>query len=265
MIIVNGKDIAKRIFDDLRQKSTPQKQLVAICIGSDAATDSFLRQKEKMASLLGVSFQLYQFATTDSYDEVEDRIRSLCRAAEVGGLILQLPVPKRFDRDLLIAAIDPKKDVDNLTGRADVAPPTVRVVQEILSNENLKDVKLKSLHDVTVAVIGKGFLVGWPIVRWLEEGIKREIFRVRLKTADIETKNLEQFVHDADLVITGVGKEGLIQPEWLKAGAGVIDFGFPPDCAVPADDHLAFYTPTPGGTGPILVAKLFENFYTICG
>ena len=92
--------------------------------------------------------------------------------------------------------------------------------------------------------------------------------------ADSGTKNLQEFLSDADLIITGVGKAGLIKPEWLKEGAGVIDFGYPADlnCTSPQDqgscgdkvfDNLLFYTPTPGGTGPILVAMLFKNFYTL--
>ena len=200
---------------------------------------------------------------TDTEDEVEGRIQALSHDEQVGGIVLQLPLPKRFNRDAALARIDPKKDVDNLTGRAMVEAPTVGVVKEIL-----REVGYAIVDYETIAVVGRGFLVGQPIIAWLKkESSNHPQSSLHVKVADIETVDLRQFLQDADLVITGVGKAGLIQPEWLKAGASVIDFGFPPDFNAEGlalgDSRLAFYTPTPGGTGPILVAKLFENFYTL--
>jgi methylenetetrahydrofolate dehydrogenase (NADP+)/methenyltetrahydrofolate cyclohydrolase len=161
-----------------------------------------------------------------------------------------------------LSFIDPKKDVDNLRSGTLVESPTVTVVKEVLQSVGWK------LADKKVAVVGRGRLVGGPIIKWLEkEGVD-------FKVADEKTENLQEFLSDADLIISGVGKEGLIKPEWLKDGAGVIDFGFPADFDFSSLEirnlklkiepaGLAFYTPTPGGTGPILVAKLFENFYLL--
>ncbi len=263
MLTIDGKAIARGIIEGLKKQPKPEKILAAVLVGDDKASLSFVRRKELVARELGIAFELFQFSAIDTANEVHERIRSLSHDEAVGGVILQLPLPARFNRDALIAAIDIHKDVDNLSGRAGVEAPAVLTVKEIFAVS-----RFKSLKDVTIAVVGKGFLVGSPIIRWLHsESLK--VSGLILKTADIETENMRAFVVDADVVITGVGKENLIDPRWLKKGAGIIDFGFPPDIKQeiinlkPETLKLAFYTPTPGGTGPILVAKLFENFYAL--
>jgi methylenetetrahydrofolate dehydrogenase (NADP+)/methenyltetrahydrofolate cyclohydrolase len=117
-----------------------------------------------------------------------------------------------------------------------------------------------SLH--SVAVVGLGLLVGRPIANWIMRKARETIlFR---STSDLS------LLRHADLVITGVGRASIIKPEMLKTGAAVIDFGydnmhgdFDYEQLVPDDQRIIFYTPTPGGTGPILVAKLFENFFRL--
>ncbi|MBI2515081.1 hypothetical protein HYV91_02785 [Candidatus Wolfebacteria bacterium] len=141
-------------------------------------------------------------------------------------------------------------------------PPAVGVVEEIIHASGF------TLHDSRVAVVGLGFLVGKPISEWLRDKTK-ELYLLD-KGDDFSV------LKNADLVITGVGQAGIIKPEMLKDGAGVVDFGYSIDTAgkihgdfdtqLPVTNYqlLRFYTKTPGGTGPILVAKLFENFYSLC-
>ncbi len=262
MVKIDGKAIAQKIIEELRKRPAPKKILAAVFVGMSAASESFLKIKEKTAADLGVNFQLFQLAEVVGQDEVEDKVKSLSRRADVGGIIVQLPLPKRFDREKVLALIDPKKDLDALGSSPLVESPTVGVVKEILAVLNLRTCDV-----LNIAVVGRGRLVGQPIIKWLEQ--ERQKFKdLKIKIADEETKDLEKFLADADLVISGVGKKegGLVKPEWLKEGAGVIDFGFPPDLDTTNEEHLqklTFYTPTPGGTGPILVAKLFENFYRL--
>lgn len=274
---IDGAVIAQNIIHKLKQSPRPKKILAAVLVGSDHASLTFVRRKSRVARELGIAFDFFQFSATDTEDEVAERIRGLSHDERVGGIVLQLPLPARFDRDALIATIAIRKDVDNVTGHAVVESPAVGAVKEILAEAaRLRSVKFKSLDGLTVAVVGRGFLVGAPISKWLERE-SASVSPFTFKTADIDTEDIPGFVADADLIITGVGKAGLIDPRWLKDGAGIIDFGFPPDfnektspdpdsCDVQTLNHLAFYTPTPGGTGPILVAKLFENFYSLnCG
>ncbi|MEE8131765.1 MAG: bifunctional 5,10-methylenetetrahydrofolate dehydrogenase/5,10-methenyltetrahydrofolate cyclohydrolase, partial [Candidatus Paceibacterota bacterium] len=203
-------------------------------------------------------------------DGLREFVLKIALLKNVGGVILQLPLPDNLNRHYILNVIPREKDVDVLgeralgafyTGRNPVLPPAVGVVDEILKAKNLK------LKDSRVAVVGAGFLVGKPIAVWLMDKVKE--LAVFKRGSDLsELKNF-------DLVVSGVGQAGIIKPEMLKDGAGIIDFGYSVKNGKICGDletnqlinkltnQLSFYTPTPGGTGPILVVKIFENFYKL--
>ena len=253
---VDGRLIAGKIVERLRASPVPDKILAAILVGNDKASQSFLKIKEKIAGILSIRFDIYQLSDLVSQEDLEEKVKKISGDFNIGGVIVQLPLPKKFDREKVLSNIDAKKDVDALTAGALVEPPVVGVVKEVLDWAGVKN-----LNSLKIIVVGKGKLVGQPVIKWLG----RE--NLKFKIADSKTKNLAKFLLGADLIITGVGQKDLIDPEWLKEGAGIIDFGFPPELKNPNDQipmtKLGFYTPTPGGTGPILVAKLFENFYKL--
>ncbi|MEK7641170.1 MAG: bifunctional 5,10-methylenetetrahydrofolate dehydrogenase/5,10-methenyltetrahydrofolate cyclohydrolase [Patescibacteria group bacterium] len=260
MIVIDGKKIAGEIIADLKKRPAPQKELAAILVGENSASASFLRQKEKIAKELGVSFRLYNLSSDFSEGELIAELTKLISGDQVGGFILQLPLPVKYDRASVLAALSSGKDVDALTGKSKAVPPAVLAVQDVLKEVNY------SVTDKVVGVVGRGLLVGRPIAEYFT-GKCREVIIFHTKT-DLSR------IADCDLVICGAGKAGLIKPEMLKAGAEVIDFGFAVvDGKISGDfdakaleaGHwsLGFYTPTPGGTGPILVAELFKNFYNM--
>tara|TARA_Y100000310_G_scaffold344852_1_gene460007 strand:- start:5520 stop:6302 length:783 start_codon:yes stop_codon:yes gene_type:complete len=253
---IDGNKIAQQIIAELKEQAQPTKRLVAILVGNNESSKSFLKRKQNIAQELGVDFQLREFEQSITQEDLEGEIMRLSDDDSVGGIILQLPLPSHIDRSAVISRISLFKDVDNLTGEASVLSPAVSVIQDIL-----KEVSF-SLLDKTVAVVGsEGFLIGQPVVRWLgDQSLK--ISGLEIKAADIKTKDLRSFVQDADLVISGVGKKNLIDSNWLQEGVLVIDFGYPADLNLNSE-QLSFYTPTPGGTGPILVAELFRNFYKL--
>jgi len=285
MIIIDGKQISAEIVAELKQLPKPNKTLAAVFVGASEASESFLRQKSKLAAELGVDFTICRFSEDVSEDELKDEIKKIGDDEKTGGMIIQLPLPSKFNRENILSALNPKKDVDGLRARdlnqdqieklalSDKTKPlAVRTAETILDKIGF-DIK-----DKIVAVVGRGLLVGKPIIQWLK-GKCRELIVVDSK-GDITR------IRKADLVITGVGKAGLIKPEMLKDGAGVIDFGysrceksepntndakkksicgdFDDSSLVNGHSSLSFYTPTPGGTGPILVAELFRNFYELC-
>ncbi|MFH1759337.1 MAG: bifunctional 5,10-methylenetetrahydrofolate dehydrogenase/5,10-methenyltetrahydrofolate cyclohydrolase [Patescibacteria group bacterium] len=291
MIKVDGRKIAQGIVEGLKKQPKPNKSLVVVLVGDDPASLSFIKQKQRVAEELGVDFKVYELDINIRQKELESVAERLSDDERVGGIIVQLPLPKKIDRDKVLLKLDSQKDVDNLTGEAGVEAPVVMVVGDVIKyiiEQKLDDeiLRLRPLiaasapadakavagrqnddgDGLIVAVVGaKGFLVGKPIVKWLSQ-FSIFNFQFSIKEVDIETKNLEEELKDADLVISGVGQANLINPDWLKDGAGVIDFGYPPDLIQnPASSiqHLEFYTPTPGGTGPILVAELFRNFYKL--
>ncbi len=271
MIIVDGKQIAGKIIAELKKRPAPQEELAAILVGENAASASFLRQKEKIAKDLGVNFRLYQINSQLSEGELKAELLKIIGNDSVGGFILQLPLPEKYDRANILDSLPSEKDADSLTGKGLAVPPAVLAVQDVLKEVNF------SIGDKIVGVVGRGLLVGRPIAEFLS-GKCREVIVFHTKTDLSRLK-------DCDLVISGVGKAGLIKPEMLKAGAGVIDFGYA-KCERKSDNandankstlcgdfdtfnfspltfNLSFYTPTPGGTGPILVAELFRNFYNL--
>ena len=271
-MIINGQKIAREIIEDLKKLSSPKKFLAAFLAGSDPASLSFLKQKEKIAKELGIDFRLYQFPAEIKNDELRKEVLKTVQHKTCGGAIVQLPLPKYINKHYILNVIPREKDIDVLgeralgafyTGRNPVLPPAVGVVEKILQNTKYVPV---GIQNTRVAVVGLGFLVGQPIATWLT-GKCSEIY---LLDEGSDLSILKQ----ADLVISGVGKSGLIKPEMLKQGAGVIDFGYGMiDGKISGDldnqiqntkyEILSFYTPTPGGTGPILVAQLFENFYRL--
>lgn len=254
---IDGKKIAEKIIIGLQSLPKPDKMLAAVLVGDNPQSLSFLRQKEKMAQVLGVPFHLYRFEELISQDDLVREVRLLGSDPEVGGIIVQLPLPPHYDRDSVLSAIDPGKDIDAMTpeSRARVSPLPVEVIKDVLASIG-EDISKKD-----IAVVGRGFLVGKPIMEWLDS-IGKDYKALNSKS-DISE------IRGSDLVITGVGKGGIIRQEFVGFGGGVIDFGYDlidgkiKGDFVPDEDFSGWYTPTPGGTGPILVAEIFKNFYKL--
>ncbi len=269
MLKISGNEIAKKIIERLKSQPKPEKFLAAILVGENPASVNFLKQKEKVAKELGINFRIYRFPESIKNDELRKEALKIALLKEVGGIIVQLPLPEHLNKHYILNVIPREKDVDVIgeralgafyAGRNQILPPAVEVVQEIIENCKLK------IENLRVAVVGLGFLIGKPIATWLMEKTP-EVYLLH-RGSDFEI--LEQ----ADLIISGVGKTDLIKQEMLKKDAGIIDFGYAVDenekirgdfdaSLLNTHNSLLFYTPTPGGTGPILVAKLFENFYKL--
>lgn len=277
-MVIDGQKIASEILGRLAAEPKPEKFLAAILVGEDKSSVSFLAQKEKVAKTLGVDFRLYKFPATSTNDELREEVGKIAAHKTCGGVIVQLPLPEGVNRHYVLNAIPPEKDVDVLgeraigsfyVERAKVLPPAVGAVEEILrasgdgANASTNDVAT-ILKSHSVALVGLGLLVGRPIATWIMWRAK-ETFLLR-STSDLN------IIKNADIVITGAGKAGLVKLEMLKDGTLVIDFGYENNkgdfeasggrgASIELDNIR--YTPTPGGTGPILVAKLFENFYKL--
>lgn len=282
---INGIQIAEALIKKLKTKETPKKILAVILVDSTSSPQAgsslfFLKQKEKVAKELNIDFRIYKFPENSTNDFLRKEIGKIALLKKTGGLIVQLPLPGHLNKHYLLNVIPREKDIDVLgeralgafyVGRNPVLPPPVGVVEEILKRSEKSEFhpNLQINPNIKVAVVGLGFLVGKPIAHWLM-GKYAEIYLLDQGSDFSILKN-------ADLVISGVGKPGLIKPEMLKKDAGLIDFGYSIDengkisgdfdAKLPITNYqlLNFYTPTPGGTGPILVAKIFENFYTLAG
>ena len=275
-MVIDGKRISQGILGELKKETMPGGIFAAILVGNDPASRSFLKIKAKIAKDLRIDFRVYEFPEKISNDKLRLEIGKLAKSKAVSGVIVQLPLPVHLNRHYVLNAIPRGKDVDVLgeralgafyAGRNAVLPPSVGTFEHIISSQSV------ILGETTVVVVGLGLLVGRPIATWLMDKSKQIILLDK-------GSDLGLLLH-ADLVVSGVGRAGLIQPNMLKKGASVIDFGYSMSEHESADgtkllcgdldasgldtssSQLSFFTPTPNGTGPILVAKLFENFYRL--
>ncbi|MBI5153339.1 MAG: bifunctional 5,10-methylenetetrahydrofolate dehydrogenase/5,10-methenyltetrahydrofolate cyclohydrolase [Parcubacteria group bacterium] len=268
---IEGKEIAREIVEGLKKRERPEKFLAAFLVGEDPASLSFLKKKEQIADELGIEFRLYQLLPSVGVIQVREEVMCVQEEEDCGGVLVQLPLATHLGAHDILNAIDVAKDVDVLgesargvfyNGDSVILPPAVSVVEEICARQNVELAKAR------VAVLGVGFLIGKPIATWLMGRVKE----LTVLTRKSDLLDSACGLHSADLVVTGAGSPGVIYPNMLKEGAGVIDFGTAIvggklrgdlDIVSGETSKLSFYTPTSGGTGPILVAKLFENFYTL--
>ncbi|MDO8443199.1 MAG: bifunctional 5,10-methylenetetrahydrofolate dehydrogenase/5,10-methenyltetrahydrofolate cyclohydrolase [bacterium] len=280
-MIIDGRKIAENIISELKALKKPEKSLAAILVGENAQSESFLKQKAKIANQLGIDFRLIRLSGEMSELEIIKEIEKLNLDNSVGGIILQLPLPEKFKKENIIPSISSLKDIDALTegGKKLVSSLVVGVVNDVLAYLNM-DIK-----NQVVAVVGRGFLIGAPLLEYFSaidgspEGRKGKC----LKIIALNSKSDIDLIKEADVVISGTGKPGLIKPELLKNNAVVIDFGyglvdgklkgdFYPGSLITSaclpvgrasSLNTISYTPTPGGTGPVLVAEIYKNFYKL--
>ncbi|MFA6364994.1 MAG: bifunctional 5,10-methylenetetrahydrofolate dehydrogenase/5,10-methenyltetrahydrofolate cyclohydrolase [Candidatus Paceibacterota bacterium] len=261
---IDGKKIAADIVANLQKKTTPKKFLAAFCVGKNQSSVIFLKQKKRIADIIHIDFRLITLSQNIEESEVCREIKKIGEDSMCGGIIVQLPLPSHLDMRRVVNSIPPEKDIDVLSDAARarsaenkkaIYQPAVGTIDAILQNTHIEISKKK------VAIVGMGTLVGKPIAAWLRG--KCEELTCLDKGDDIRK------VKRADVVILGTGVPHLIDGMMVNEGALVIDFGYGEKDGKVCGDFNPFpienfyYTPTPGGTGPILVAQLFKNFYIV--
>lgn len=263
---VDGKKIAAEIIENLKKLPKPDGFIAVFLNIRDAAAESFVKQKMRTANELGLEVRQYEVFDADTNDSLRKRVRIVAQGKRCGGVVLQLPLPSACDVSYVANTIPPAKDIDCLGARnlgallqhkGNILPPAARTLHHILKSKN------KNIQDFdSIAIIGQGILVGKPISAWLL-GNHPNIHAY-------DKGFIKEEVKKNNLVILGTGQAGILNGADIKAGAWVIDFGYgflnekitgDFDSTTGSIDHVGLYTPTPGGTGPILVASLFENLY----
>ena len=256
-MIIDGKGIAEKIYAELAEERAriARPVMLGILVGTnDSVIESFVRIKLRVAARLGVEIVREEIGDGAVTAEA---VAALARLADrVDGIIVQLPLPAQIDIDTLLVAIPPEKDVDGISGAPRVRPPVAGAVAEILRCERI-DVPGK--HAV---VVGSGRLVGRPCASLLKE-LGAQVIVVNKGDALDPLK-------DADIAILGAGEPAFVKPEMLKKGVILIDAGTSeaggkvigdadPACALKA----SVFTPVPGGVGPIAVAMIFKNLFSL--
>lgn len=260
----------KKCSTDLRQvlekeiatfKSHPK--LVDIQIGENPASDIYIRNKEKAAVSIGIDFECIRFSENTGQDEILNKIKELNNDARVNGILVQMPIPDKYDSKKIINTIDPTKDVDGLTftnsgklfsQESGLVSCTPAGIIELLKYYHI-DIKSKN-----VVIVGRSILVGKPLAMlFLNEDATVTICHSK-------TDNLSSFTKKADILVVAVGKKHLIQKDMVKENSVIIDVGINRvdgkiygDVDFEGVKDVASITPVPGGVGPMTVTMLLYN------
>ena len=271
MELIDGKLISQTIKDELKARVAELKKhghdgsLAVIQVGNDPASSIYVKNKKKACEYIGIGSVSYELSENTSEAELLNIIDELNNKPEIIGILVQLPVPKHIDEDKIIKAISPRKDVDGFhvenvgalcVGNKGFVSCTPAGVIQLLKRSN---VEIAGKHCV---VIGRSNIVGKPMALLM----LRENATVTI--CHSKTQNLKEICKGADILIAAVGKPRMINSEYVKEGAVVIDVGIHRDennkmCGdVDFDDVkdiVSKITPVPGGVGPMTIAMLMNN------
>ena len=280
MTIIDGKEVAAALRKEIAaevEKMTAAgarpPHLVAILVGNDGASQTYVGHKEKCCHEVGFRSTVLRLPEETSETELLAHIARLNADDEVDGFIVQLPLPKHISEQRVIEAIDPRKDVDGFhpvnTGRmVSGLPAFVSATPDgILSLLRYYKIETAGKHCV---VIGRSNIVGRPIANLLSQ----KGWDCTVTICHSRTQNLKEVVASGDIVIAALGKAEFVTADMIKPGAVVVDVGI---TRVPSDktrngwkllgdvkyDEVApkcsYITPVPGGVGPMTIISLMKN------
>lgn len=279
--LIDGKKTAAAIKEELRKEvatmidndETPP-HLVAVLLGDDPASQTYVASKEKAAQLTGMTSSIYRLPDDTTEEELLRTIDFLNKDDEVHGFIVQLPLPEHINVDKVIAAIDPSKDVDGFhpvnVGKMALGQPSFVSATPAGIMELLKRYKIDTVGKHCV-VLGRSNIVGSPMSILMAK--KTNPGNATVTVCHSRTANIAELTLQADILICAIGQAQFVKADMVKEGAVVIDVGIH---RIPANndkgyrivgdvdfDEVAqkasYITPVPGGVGPMTIAMLLRN------
>ncbi|MEN9916675.1 MAG: bifunctional protein FolD [Pseudomonadota bacterium] len=270
--IIDGKAIAQQVRCELKQRLQERRAedlitpgLAVILVGEDIASQIYVRNKRDACQAIGMNSFAYDLPNSTTETELLALIQKLNVDPKVHGILIQLPLPSSINTAHIIESIDPNKDVDGFhprnlgllaQGRPFLRPCTPYGVMRLFEYEKI------SLKGLNAVIVGTSNIVGKPMaLELLNAGCT-------ITLCHSATRQLQQHLQQADLLVSAMGKAGIIQSAWIKPAAIVIDIGITRgangklhgdiDFAT-AKEIASYITPVPGGVGPMTVAMLLEN------
>ncbi len=268
--LIDGKALALKCSEELKQEIAEFGKpisVVSILVGDDPPSVLYTGLKQKKAAELGITFTPITFSADTEFQTVVNKIAELNTDESIDGIMLQLPLPKQFlgmhTHQELTELIDPKKDIDGLTSGRLVPPAAVQAVLSILEKEYI------TVYDLPVVVMGASDLVGKPMAHELEK------LGGHVSVVNSKTENPSELTQKAALIVTAVGKPGVLTGDMVSEGVVVIDIG-----TLVIEDQVdgetqkkvvgdvdfesvstksKKITPVPGGVGPMTIIALLEN------
>ncbi|HTC64735.1 MAG TPA: bifunctional 5,10-methylenetetrahydrofolate dehydrogenase/5,10-methenyltetrahydrofolate cyclohydrolase [Candidatus Saccharimonadales bacterium] len=290
--ILSGNAIRDQIYAELKQEISALSSvgirpgLAAVLVGENPASQIYVRSKVAACEQLGLGSWLITPSAGTTTDELLALVAQLNARDDVDGILVQLPLPPQVDTKRVLEAVDPSKDVDGfhptnlgklVSGRPGLVACTPAGSMEILRRSGI------SLEGANAVVVGRSDIVGKPMVLLLMHA------NATVTICHSKTRDLPQVVRGADIVIAAIGRAAMIEPDWIRPGATVIDVGinritnaaeaerifakFPTklsqfkekgsvlvgDVHPSVADVAGAMTPVPGGVGPLTIAMLMSN------
>ena len=269
MELLDGKALANDILDKLSLKVNSldtAPNLVVIQVGNDPASSVYVRNKERTAERVGINSETVKLSKHITQDELLEIIDKYNNDSLVNGILVQLPLPKHIDEQVILEAISPVKDVDGFhplnvgklnIGQKQMIPSTPAGIMELLKANHIE---LEGKH---VVIVGRSNIVGKPLAHLLLEA------NATVTIAHSKTKDLKHLTKQADILVVAVGQSELITKDYVKTGAVVIDVGINrTESGLKGDvdfnnvkSKVAAITPVPGGVGPMTIAMLMNQTY----
>jgi methylenetetrahydrofolate dehydrogenase (NADP+) / methenyltetrahydrofolate cyclohydrolase len=271
-MVIDGKAVAAEVrsrvaggvreFADAHGGRVPG--LATVLVGDDPASHVYVGNKRKLSEEVGMRSIHHGLGVETSEEDLLALVSELNADDGVDGILVQLPLPDSIDQDAVIAAIDPEKDVDGLTagsagllaqGRPGLVPCTPQGVMELLGHAGVE------IEGADAVIVGRSILVGRPVASLLLNA------NATVTVCHSRTRDLPAVCRRADILVAAVGSPRLVQGDWIKPGAAVIDVGTnrTDDSLVgdvdfeAAKEVAGAITPVPGGVGPMTIAMLLSN------
>lgn len=287
MKIIDGKAIAQKVHAESRaavqelKKSGITPGLAVALVGDDPASAAYVRSKDKMCRELGLHSVKRELAASTTQEELIALVKTWNADPAIHGILVQSPPPPHIDEGAVIAAIDPRKDVDGFHAAnvaklamgdpSGLAPCTPLGCQRLLLESGIETA---GAH---VVILGRSMIVGKPLALLLMN--KGRGGDATVTVAHSRTKNLAEITRSADILVAAIGRAGFVKAEHVRVGVVVIDVGINrvEDPASPKGYKLvgdvdfekvspkcSAITPVPGGVGPMTIAMLVANTITAC-
>lgn len=267
--ILDGKKLSLILQEDLKEKINKlsnSPNLTVVMVGEDKASKIYVKNKEKIAKKMGIDTNTIYLNSETTTDELLSIIERLNKDKSVNGILVQLPLPKHIDENLVLEKISPLKDVDGfhpknlgklMINNASMIPCTPLGIIKLLDFYNI------DLEGKNVVILGRSNIVGKPMLHLLLQK------NATVTITHSYTKNLKDITKKADILIVAIGKSNFVTKEYIKDNAIIVDVGINRvDNKIMGDvdfnsvkDKVSFITPIPGGVGPLTITMLMYQTY----
>jgi len=254
--VFDGKNASNVILENLRIKvrlENLEPVMATILVGDDKASKLYTNLKKAATNRIGGQMLLKEFPANALVRDLKFAIRSFNRNNEVKGIMVQLPLPEKLKSytEEIVNCINPKKDIDGLRTESNFLPATVKAIFSVLLNAEV--LKFFKKHE-TISVLGAKGAVGSRLVKELK------LKNYKVVEIDLENKNNFKKLPKSKVVISATGQANVVKSKDIAKNAVIIDIGAPkPEFSKDCYKKASFYTPVPGGVGPMTVVSLMEN------